>query len=172
MHPHRDVLLLDTQHAQLPLAMREQYLVDLHAWVTDHCRAAARRGEGERFAMPVIDALCGPAAPPIGFARWRSIGPHASLRREFGLSDDAVAIMLLVAAPRMWGALTHVYASLVRSFSGIVVSQQLLATLLDSRTMVLSELACQAPLIRNGLVSIRGNGAIVASGTVVRRLGL
>jgi len=170
MQTQRDVLYLDTQQAPLPLAMREAYLGDLQSWVIAMCRAAARRGAAaDRCTVGLIDALYGRGGSEADILRWRSIGPHANLRREFGLSDDAVSILLLVTAPRLWGALAHVYAAIRLPTAG-VISQFLLATLMDSRTAVLTELAREAPLVRHGLVSIRPTGAIVASSTVVRQL--
>jgi hypothetical protein len=160
------VLYLDTQHAQLPLAMREAYLADVQAWVAGMCRWAARN---DRSTLGLIDALYGLSSSSERIARWRSIGPHASLRREFQLSDDAVSILLLACAPYLWGAMTHVYAAIARPIAGVLVNQHLLAALVEDRFIVLRELCREAPLVRNHLVRVRPTGAIVPSTDVLRR---
>ena len=102
----RDVLILDTRNTPLPRAMLDAYLDDLRSWISDLCRAA-----GNGPALSLVDALHGPCSAPGAFSRWDAIGPHAALRREYGLSRDALAILLVAAAPRLWGSLAHVYAA-------------------------------------------------------------
>ena len=165
------VIFLDTRHDQLPLAMREAYLADVQAWVLGTCRAAVRAGGcSDRSALGLIEALYGQRSFEGSLARWRSIGPHASIRREFQLSDDAVSLMLLAAAPRLWGALTHVYAAICMPGRNFVVSPLLLSMLLGSRPATLRELSADAPLVKYGLIAIRPSGAILASSDVVCRL--
>jgi hypothetical protein len=166
MEPQRDVLFLDTRYAPLPLAMRDQYLADVHGWVIGLCRAAAQ----DRATLSLIDGLYGNYVGAWDVARWRSIGPHASIRRELQLSDDAIAILLLTAAPKLWGALQHVYSAIVMPTCSYVVTQPLLAKLIDDRRAVLRELHRDAPLMRSKLVTMRPTGAIAANPAVVQRL--
>lgn len=166
MHPCRDVLMLNTCEAPLPLAMHEAYLLDLQAWVVDACRKATR---ADRAATSLLDALFAHRSA-ASFARWASIGPHARLRRELGLSDDAIDILLLAAAPRMWGALTHVYAAIPPRVGVTIVNQHVLAALVGNRPGVLGELRRDAPLVARGLVSVRPTGSVVVSDHVIRRI--
>ncbi|HEY5925108.1 MAG TPA: hypothetical protein VIV11_25675 [Kofleriaceae bacterium] len=168
MHTQREVLFLDTRHSPLPRAMREQYLLDLQGWVIAMCRLAVAT-HGDRVTLDLIQALYGAGGVAGDFTRWQSIGPHASIRREFQLSDDAVSILLLASAPRLWGALSHVYASITPSCL-FRLDQKLLELLLDDRAAVARELHRGAPLIRTKLVSVRSTGSIVPNGAVVRRL--
>lgn len=158
----RDVLILDTRTAPLPRAMLDTYLDDLRSWVSELCRAA-----GNGPALSLVDALHGPSSAPGAFSRWDVIGPHAQLRREYGLSRDALAILLIAAAPRLWGSLAHVYTAVT---GRVVIDEHVLATLLGDRTAVVRELARSAPLVAFGLVTIRPTGAIVASAEAVGRL--
>ena len=158
----RDVLILDTRTTPLPRAMLDTYLDDLRSWVSDLCRAA-----GSGPALSLVDALHGPCSEPGAFSRWDAIGPHATLRREYGLSRDALAILLVAAAPRLWGSLAHVYASVT---GRVVIDQHVLATLLGDRSAVIRELAPTAPLRAFGLITIRPTGALVASSEAVGRL--
>jgi hypothetical protein len=168
MHPQRDVLVLDTHHAHLPLAMREAYLSDLQAWVAVTCRAAARRVDN-RAALGLIDTLFG-RAPAADVSRWQSIGPHAALRRAHGLSDDAVSVLLLATAPRLWGTLSHVYAAICSGGYHFVLGAHVIGALLGDRRAVATELARTAPLVTHGLVTLRPTGAVMVSPEVVCRL--
>ena len=171
MVPQRDVLFLDTRYQPLPLAMREQYLVDLQGWVIAMCQMAAA-ARGDRSTLALIQALFGACGHAGSFERWASIGPHASIRREFQLSDHAVSILLLASAPRLWGCMSHVYASVSMPSCRFVVDTNLVGVLLDDRDAAMRELHREAPLVRAQLVSVRAaTGAIVPASAVVRRLG-
>jgi len=162
MSMRRDVLLLDTRATPLPRAMLDAYLCDLRSWITDLCRAADRGAP-----LSLVDALYGPPSTPGAFARWDSIGPHAALRRQYGLSADALAILIIIAAPRLWGPLAHVYAAIA---GRVGIDEQVVAKLLGDRSAVLRELTRDAPLIAFGLVARRPTGELVASSEVVCRL--
>jgi hypothetical protein len=162
MNARRDVVILDTRFSPLPHAMLDRYLADLRAWVAERCRAA-----GGRAPLALIDALYADGGSPAGFARWESIGPHAGLRREYGLSPDAVAILLVAAAPRMWGMFAHVYAAVA---GRVEVDANVLGVLLGDRAAAVRELDRSAPLVAFGLVSVRASGAVVPSAEVVCRL--
>ncbi len=161
MEPSRNVLVLDTRTTPLPPAMLDAYHADLRGWIRDLCRAA-----GASPSMDLIEALYPTTTTPGAFARWHAIGPHAALRREYGLSNDAVAILLVAAAPRLWGPIAHVYAA---ATGRVGIDEHVLAALLD-RGAVLRELAPGAPLLAYRLISRRPTGAIVASAEVVCRL--
>ncbi len=170
MVPQRDVLFLDTRFQPLPLAMREQYLADLQGWVVATCQMAAA-ARGDRSTLGLIQALFGACGHAGSFERWHSIGPHASIRREFQLSENAVATLLLASAPRLWGCMSHVYASMSMPNCRFVVDAAMMSMLLDDRDAAMRELHREAPLVRGQLVSIRAaTGAIVPASAVVRRL--
>lgn len=161
--PRRDVLLLDTRNTPLPRAMLDVYHADLRGWIAELCRAA-----GHGPAVGLIDALYGERTSPSGaFARWDAIGPHAELRRQFNLSRDALAILLVAAAPRLWGPLAHVYAAVT---GRVHTDEHMLAQLLGDRAAILRELAPGAPLLAFELVTRTPTGNLVASAEVVRRL--
>jgi hypothetical protein len=101
------------------------------------------------------------------FARWDTIGPHASIAWDHGLSPDAVAILLLAAAPRMWGGLLHVYAAISGS---VAIDEQTLATPVRSRMALVRELSREAPLLAFGVLSRRPTGAIAVDLDILRRL--
>src|SRR6267154_4616956 len=88
MSTQQDVVIFDAAQLGLPFAMREAYHADLRAWVVACCREAIARDARPRVrqAGALLDALCDGTGCAIGFARWSSIGPHATLRRELALS--------------------------------------------------------------------------------------
>ena len=142
------------------------YLADLQGWVLGMCRVAAR---ADRSTVGLIDALFGRGGSAASLDHWYSTGPHASFRRELQLSDDAMQIMLLAAAPYLWGALTHVYAA-IKAPTNCLIGMQLLVELHGDRDAVARELGRESPLVRHGLVKIYPTGAIVASSSVIARL--
>jgi hypothetical protein len=101
MEPAQRVVTLDT-HSHLPLAMHQLYLADVQAWVVATCRRATNRLVGN-----MLDALFARGGC-ADLARWQWIGPHAALRSEYRLSQDAIAILLLAAAPKLWGNLSFI----------------------------------------------------------------
>jgi hypothetical protein len=160
---------IDFRHCQLPHAMQQQYLLDLQAWVADTCRAAIRcGGAADRdTAEALLDGLFPSPGAGASFARWDAIGPHAAIARENGLSPDAVAILLLTAAPRMWGGLLHVYAAIT---GRTAIDDHALAVLLRSQMTVVRELSREAPLVAFGVVSRRPTGSLTVNRDVVCRL--
>jgi len=166
MTPQRDLIFPGTGHGHLPLATREAYLADLQGWVLGMCRAAAK---ADYSTVRLIEGLFGTGGSAASLAPWHGNGPHASIRREFQLSEQAVQILLLAAAPYLWGSLTHVYAAITRPQS-CLVGVRLLTELLGDRGAVMRELCREAPLVRHGLVRVHATGAIVASSPVIARL--
>jgi hypothetical protein len=162
MEPRRDVLVLDTRTTPLPRAMLDAYHDALRTWIRDLCATA-----GGRRATELIDALYPTQAAPGALGRWDAIGPHACLRRHYNLSPDAVAILLVAAAPRMWAPFAHVYASIT---GRVGLDERVLATLLGDRRAVLRELASTGPLLACKLLSRRSTGELTASAEVVCRL--
>ncbi len=158
----RDLPRLEPRHVQLSFASSEQYLADLQAWVADACRSAIGAS-----AAALIEALYGPCRPRAGVARWSTIGPHAILRREHQLSAAATSILLLAAAPILWGGFAYVYAAITGRRE---VDRHVLAVLHGDRAAVRRELGREAPLVASDLVSVRATGAVVASKHVVCRL--
>ncbi|HSN25438.1 MAG TPA: hypothetical protein VLT45_04110 [Kofleriaceae bacterium] len=161
--PRRDVLLLDTRNTPLPRAMLDVYHADLRGWIAELCRTA-----GDGPALGLIDALYGERTMlPGAFARWDAIGPHAELRRQFNLSRDALAILLVAAAPRLWGPLAHVYAAVT---GRVHTDEHMLAQLLGDRAAIVRELAAGSPLLAFKLLARTPTGNLVASAEVVSRL--
>lgn len=160
---------IDFRQVHLPQTMQQQYLADLLAWVCDTCRAAIRCGEvaDREAAEALLDGLYTPPGAGAGFSRWDAIGPHAAVRREYGLSPDAVAILLLAAAPRMWGGLLHVYAAIT---GRATVDEHALATLMRSQVSVVRELSREAPLLAFGVMTRRPTGVLTVNHDVLCRL--
>lgn len=161
MEPRRDVLVLDTRTTPLPRAMLDAYHAALRTWVRHLCANA-----GGRHATDLIDALY-PMQTNSALSQWDSIGPHAALARQYGLTSDAIAILLVASAPRMWAPFAHTYAT-ATGRTGI--DEHVLARLLGDRRAVLRELASTAPLIAYKLVTRRATGELVASAEVLCRL--
>jgi hypothetical protein len=96
------------------------------------------------------------------FSRWvEPPSPLAMLGRELRLSARARMILLVIAAPWLWGELAEVY----RTLSGPgrpIVDESLVCRILGvepaERGSVASELDGDAPLVHLGLVQI-GDGA-------------
>ena len=158
-------LIVDTHLAPLPAEMQDVYLSDYRAWVVEACRREAARNAR---ALAILDALCVGTGSAARFRNWSAIGPHAALRREYGLSEDALAILLLCAAPQLWHALGHVYVTIATQRRG--VDARLIGDLLANRCTVQRELAPDAPLLACGLVSQRSNHSLVVSRDGVLRL--
>ena len=160
MQAHRVVT-----YVQLPLDMQELYLNDLQAWVMDACRNAS----GQTRAANLLDALYHPTRSTTGLARWNAIGPHAALRAAYRLSNEAVSILLLAAAPQLWGGLAHIYAEVSPAGHGHA-DVRLLRKLLGNDIDLGRELVSDAPLVAFGLVTRHSSGTITPSRDVIRRL--
>jgi hypothetical protein len=160
-----NALIVDTHLAPLPAEMQDVYLSDFRAWVVAACRREAARNAR---ALAILDALCVGSGSASRFRNWSAIGPHAALRREYGLSEDAVAILLLCAAPQLWHALGHVYVSIATQRRG--VDARLLGDLLGDRCAVQRELSPDSPLLTCGVISQRSNHTFVVSRDIVLRL--
>jgi hypothetical protein len=166
MQAHRDIVVLDTYRSKLPRAMQELYLNDLQAWVLDACRNATG---SDATIGKMLDALFGQRGSSTGLSRWEFIGPHAALRSAYRLSRDAVTILLVAAAPKLWGNLAFVYDALSPSGNGRA-DFNVLRRLLGDRIDLRRELAADAPLVAFGLVTVSPSGAVSVDSEVVCRL--
>ncbi|HTR51792.1 MAG TPA: hypothetical protein VMJ10_13845 [Kofleriaceae bacterium] len=155
----------------LPLALRDSYLVDLLAWVAARCRDAIVRGMFAKPARALLDDAVAGLGPSCGLARWETLGPHAALRRELGLTLAATALLVVAAAPRLWSTIAIVYR--MAGARGPALDRKLAVALLggdrEAEAAVALELASDAPLVRSGALVVRGE-SIAASDAIVRRL--
>ncbi|HEX3482631.1 MAG TPA: ATP-binding protein [Kofleriaceae bacterium] len=81
--------------------------------------------------------------------------PLLALAAEFGLSPVARLVLLLTAAPSLWGELARLYGVLGNDEQRALVDEQLLIQILDGqidRHAVARELDRDAPLIRHGFI--------------------
>ncbi|MBL0216860.1 MAG: ATP-binding protein [Myxococcales bacterium] len=87
-----------------------------------------------------------------------AIGPLDALAIEHGLSPAARDILLLVAAPSLWGELARLYGILGNDEARAIVDEQLLCAILAERCdpqRIALELDVDAPLIRLGIIRER-----------------
>lgn len=83
--------------------------------------------------------------------------PLDELVAEAALTPLGRMIMLLVAAPQLWGEIAQLYAVLANGASRPMVDEHLVRALLGPRLVVhelARELDADAPLVRNGLVEV------------------
>jgi len=96
--------------------------------------------------------------------------PRSALIREHGLSPLAAEILLVVAAPSLWGEAARLYAVLAgepgRAPVDELLVSQVLATTGASRHDIADELDPGAPLVRRGLVRAAGRDRPFAALTV------
>jgi predicted kinase len=132
----------------LPRDAHARYLDDLRAWVAALCRPAG--------GDPAADAEATAA-----FARWRDGAPHVELADRLGLSPLAGTLLVLAAAPQIWGELARSYGQVSADPARPLVDELLLAQLLGADAVARVELAREldddAPLIRSGAIE-RGRG--------------
>jgi hypothetical protein len=157
------------------LSLREAFFDDYRAWVIARCRDAIRRvplAIGAE-ANGLIESMLDGTGSADELERWSSIGPHAAVRRELVLSADAVDILLLVAAPQLWGVLPRIYER-IDNGGRAAVNAQVLTRLLGgtpaAAAMVARELAHDAPLRKHAAIELRANGGLKASPAMVARL--
>jgi hypothetical protein len=99
-------------------------------------------------------------------ARFAALGdrvpPVGTLAMEFGLSPLAISILMVTAAPLIWGELARVYAIVRNDGDRPLVDELLLFDLLGrnpggvGRHLIARELERDAPLIKNGLLRTDG----------------
>jgi hypothetical protein len=183
----------------LPPDKLEAYLADACTWVVSLCRTAlatahdsGRLGCAEPAELDTVlddhgghapSALAGAReledAAALRFSRWDHRGaPHIELARELRLSPLAISLLLLAAAPQIWGELAHAYGLCVVDRSRPLVDELLLGHLLEAdtrtRAAIGRELDPDAPLVASGAVTVarglRPYAAIAVHPAIARRL--
>jgi len=183
----------------LPPDKLEAYLADARAWVVSLCRTAlATAHDTGRLGVAApadLDAILGDhgghAVDELAcahkleedatkrFSRWNRRGaPHVELARELRLSPMAMSLLLLAAAPQIWGELARAYGLCVADRARPLVDELLLAHLLEAdtptRAAIGRELDEDAPLITRGAVTVarglRPYAAISVHPAIARRL--
>jgi hypothetical protein len=104
--------------------------------------------------------------------------PIGEIAAELGLSELATDILLVVAAPRLWGELARTYAILANDPCRPVCDELLVAQILGprhaSRREIARALDDDMPLRRHGLIDVgvgeRPFAALTVPDTLVRRL--
>ncbi|HEX7839021.1 MAG TPA: ATP-binding protein, partial [Kofleriaceae bacterium] len=157
----------------------EAYLADARAWVVSLCRTAlatgydtGRLGGAEPMGLDaVLGDQHGRATDALGraqkleesaterFSRWNRRGaPHIELARELRLSPLAISLLLLSAAPQIWGELARAYSLCTADRARPLVDELLLAHLLkadiQARAAIGRELDPDAPLVDSGAVAL------------------
>jgi ATPase family protein associated with various cellular activities (AAA) len=155
----------------------EDYLTDTLAWVECLCATAAAAAGGSEDAQAAAREVERVATDRM--ARWnRGNAPHAELARELGLSPTATTVLLLIAAPQIWGELARSYGRCVADPARPLVDELLLAHLLDAstsaRVAIARELDDDAALVASGAVEVgrglRPYAALSAHPAIARRL--
>jgi hypothetical protein len=152
--------------AAAPRGELAEYLGDVRAWVSALLRTAAAREaaaltpRGERAAAALEAARAEERDATDRLERWRGRGvPHVEVARELGLSPMATAVLLIAAAPQIWGEISRAYGARALGPARPIVDELLLAHLLEAddaaaRAMIARELDAGAPLVRTGAIEI------------------
>lgn len=152
--------------AAAPRRELAEYLGDMRAWVSALCCTAAAREaaeltpRGERAAAALEAARAAERDATDRLERWRGRGvPHVEIARELGLSPMATAVLMIAAAPQIWGEISRAYGARVAGPARPLVDELLLAHLLEAddaaaREMIARELDAGAPLVRTGAVEV------------------
>ena len=176
----------------------DDYLRDLRAWVAAKCRTAiaVATDTGRLGADPaaVLEALLAPTTGRTPdrvtearalereaeqrFATWSDSAPHAQLARELGLSTSAMTLLVIAAAPHLWGDLARVYKMIAVDPGRALVDELLLGELLGAdaaaRALIARDLDPSAPLVRSGVLVLAGgprpDAAVTVHPLIVRRL--
>lgn len=181
-HSRQDRIVGRATVGGLTLAALDQYLADMRAWVLGNCRVALAAGtaSGRIGDKPgaVLDALIAAGGTASGelerFLRYDAKAPHVALARQCGLTGTATALIVLAAAPILWGDLAQLYKMI--GFTGrAIVEERLLAALLDmDLAAIAAELDPGAPLAVTGVCKLacgaRPNASLIVHPLVVRRL--
>lgn len=181
-HSRLDVLVINPTVKGLSLGALDRYLADMRAWVLGNCRVALTAGvaSGRIDETPgaMLDALIAAGGTASGdvarFLRYDATAPHVALARQLGLSGMATAIMVLAAAPSLWGDFAQLFLKI--GFTGrAIVEERLLGALLDKdRASIASELEPGAPLVHTGVCQLgagtRPNARVIVHPLVIRRL--
>jgi ATPase family associated with various cellular activities (AAA)/Winged helix domain, variant len=177
-----------------------EYLACVRRWVAALCRTAlavacdeGRSGavdpaeRVEALLVPragraperVAEARAAEAVASEELARYGGVAcPHVELARDLGLSPTATSVLLLAAAPQIWGELARVYAMLAADPARALVDELLLCELLEADSRLRAELAREldpeGPLVRVGAIQLgpqpRPYASITVHPVVVRRL--
>jgi len=162
----------------------DAYLSDTRAWVSALCRttlARAAAGDGDdRAAEALGRARAQEREATERLERWRGLDvPHLEVARELRLSPIATAMLLLIAAPQIWGELARAYGACTADPARPLIDELLLAHLLEAdatstRTVIGRELDEDAPLVRTGAVEVgaglRPYAALRVHPAIARRL--
>jgi len=150
----------------------DEYLDDVRAWVSSLCRRAVAGAPAEARAEE--------RAAAERLARWRHREvPHVEIARELGLSQLAATVLLVVAAPQIWGELARAYGACTAEPGRSLVDELLLAQLFEAgstlmRTAIGRELDDDAPLVVTGTIevdaSVRPYAALRVHPAITRRL--
>jgi ATPase family associated with various cellular activities (AAA) len=164
-------------------ATLDAYLTDTRAWVESLCRTALAIAAGEPTDEAAAQRLAAARAAERyaaeRFSRWNRRGaPHVELARELDLSPMATTILVLAAAPQIWGELARSYGRCSDDPARPLVDELLLAHLLEAPTATRSllgrELDPDAPLIRSGAATLgrglRPYAALAVHPAIARRL--
>jgi ATPase family associated with various cellular activities (AAA) len=135
----------------------DDYLTDTREWIERLCSTAqVLAGRGDEVLPAARERE---QAATEQMARWNRRGtPHLEIARELGLSATATTVLLLIAAPQIWGELAHSYGRCVADPARPLVDELLLAHLLDAgtaaRVAIARELDDDAPLVASGAVEL------------------
>ena len=172
------------EHVHLPPPSQEsltavelmQYQCDARRWIESACAVAlaSRSGNAERIA----EARRQERGHAARFSRWeRPEAPHVEVARELSLTPIARTLLLLIAAPQVWGEIAASYVSCVEGTRPLV-DELLLGRLLDANMVMRTAIACEldhgAPLIASGAVligrGIRPYASLAARTSIARRI--
>ena len=159
------------------------YLDDLRTWIGALCRTALAvawdtgripRDPGGATLATEIDASAGArglAGDAVTNARemetaaaqrlraWARRGvPHVEIAHELQLSSRATSLLLVIAAPQIWGELARAYGVITADPARPLVDELLLAHLLEAGTLARAALAEEldedSPLVASGAVIV------------------
>ena len=135
--------------------------------------------QGGRAAEALARARDQETAAAERFSRWNRAGvPHIEIARELELSPMALSLLVLAAAPQIWGELARAYGLCTHDAARPLVDELLLAHLLEAdaatRAAIGRELDDDAPLIASGAVvmsrGLRPYAALTVHPAIARRL--
>jgi hypothetical protein len=163
-------------HDPLTAVERIEYQRDARRWIESLCTAAiaGRRDDPQRIA----DARRQERGHAARFSRWeRPEAPHAMVARELGLAPLARTVLLLIAAPQVWGEVAASYVSCVEGTRPLV-DELLIGRLLDANIVLRTSIACEldhtAPLIARGAVligrGVRPYASLAARSQIAKRI--
>ncbi|MGN6105389.1 MAG: ATP-binding protein, partial [Kofleriaceae bacterium] len=161
----------------------EQYLDVTRRWIVCLCHTAIAIAPATSGAAPAAElvarARAAERAASEAFAAWSDRGsPHVELAVELGLSPMATTILLIAAAPQIWGEIARTYGPCTADPARPLVDELLLAHLLEAttatRAAIARELDDDAPLVRSGAIEVgrglRPYAAITVHPAIARRL--